>query len=123
MACLATEEQKLDLAPLLRTLDEVAPLAEVGARLAQGGRVTLGIGDTAKPVVAAFLWRGSSRAPSAYSWWAVADIVGLAIADARVEPIWWKVALGSVLAGIVLGSVAVYLRCSRQSPKPQEPQE
>ena len=63
MACLSTEEQKLDLAPLLRTLDEVAPLAEVGARLAQGGRVTLGIGDTAKPVVAAFLWQ-QARAPA-----------------------------------------------------------
>ena len=67
--------------------------------------------------VATLLWRGRRRAPSAYAWWAVADVVGLAIADARVEPVLWKVALGSVLAGLILGSVAVYLRGPRPSSK------
>ncbi len=52
----------MDLSPLLQSLTAVPPLTEVYARLDGGSRVTLGLSDAAKPVVAALLWRRSRRA-------------------------------------------------------------
>ena len=58
----ANEERPLNptplrLAPLLEPLDEVPSLAEAAARLGTGERLALGVADSAKPAVAAYLWR------------------------------------------------------------------
>ncbi|MXW35037.1 MAG: transcription-repair coupling factor, partial [Chloroflexi bacterium] len=51
------DEEPLQLAPLLGSLDRVEPLAASAAHLGAGGRATIGVLDAAKTTVAAWLWR------------------------------------------------------------------
>ena len=57
----ATRSPRLKLAPLLRSLHAVEPLAEAAARLRAGAHSTLGVADTAKPAVSAYLWQQLRR--------------------------------------------------------------
>lgn len=72
--------------------------------------------------VAMLLWRGDQRAVGAYCGWAVADIVGLVIADLQVEPVAWRVVVGAFAAALILASIGLYLRLSGRTLAPSVPQ-
>ncbi|MCK5943914.1 MAG: hypothetical protein KAI24_18160 [Planctomycetes bacterium] len=72
--------------------------------------VTAGIGIGGLAVAVA-IWRSAPGAVRAYVAWAVLDVVGIVVLDARTETI-GDALLGGWLAAVVLGLVGFWLRRS-----------
>lgn len=72
--------------------------------------------------VAVLLWRADKRAVAAYCWWAVADWIGLVIADLQVEPMAWYVVLGALANAVLLGGLGLYMRAAGRRPVASAPQ-